>query len=86
MTQAIRVKSRFATPRDTARILGVSKSRTDDLIKRVKQMLLRDSTTGEFTTVRAKGKAETTVRTKSGRLNARTKTYKTRSKSSKARS
>jgi hypothetical protein len=33
MAHAIRVDSRFATAHDTARILGVSKSRTEALIK-----------------------------------------------------
>jgi hypothetical protein len=33
MAQAIRVDSGFATARDTARILGVSKARTEALIK-----------------------------------------------------
>lgn len=33
MTQAIRVDSRFATPYRTAKVLGVSKSRTKELIE-----------------------------------------------------
>jgi len=33
MSHAIKVDSRFATAHDTARILGVSKSRTEALIK-----------------------------------------------------
>jgi len=37
MAHAIRVDSRFATAHDTARILGVSKSRTEALIKIAKR-------------------------------------------------
>jgi len=37
MTQAIRVDSRFATPYRTARVLGVSKSRTKELIELARQ-------------------------------------------------
>ena len=33
MRHAIRVDSEFATPHDTARTLGVSRSRTEELIK-----------------------------------------------------
>lgn len=47
MAQAIRVDSRFSTAHDTARILGVSKSRTEALIKIARkytnQILGRDS-------------------------------------------
>src|SRR5271167_4354955 len=37
MARAIRVDSRFATAHDTARVLGVSKSRTEALIKIAKR-------------------------------------------------
>lgn len=40
--------SRPATVRDTARILGVSKKRTNQLIQLVRRMIHRDARTGEF--------------------------------------
>jgi hypothetical protein len=49
MVQPIKVdNSRPATVRDTARILEVSKSRTDELIRAVRRMIHRDARTGEF--------------------------------------
>jgi hypothetical protein len=52
MTQAIRVDSRFATPYRTAKILGVSKSRTRELIEQARRFTdrllpLRESKAGE---------------------------------------
>jgi hypothetical protein len=40
--------SRPATVQDTAKALGVSKRRTDELIREVRQMVQRDAKTGEF--------------------------------------
>lgn len=49
MPHPIRVdNSRPATVRDTARLLGVSKSRTDELIREVRRMIHKDARTGEF--------------------------------------
>ena len=70
MAHPIRVdNSRPATVRDTARILGVSKSRTDELIRVVRRMIHKDARTGEFV-----------IRTsKNGSRNGSTKTRKTNS-------
>jgi len=49
MAHPIRVdNSRPATVRDTARILGVSKSRTDQLVRAVRRMIHKDDRTGAF--------------------------------------
>jgi hypothetical protein len=40
--------SRPATVRDTARILGVSKKRTNELIQLVRRMIHRNARTGEI--------------------------------------
>ncbi len=49
MAQPITVdNSRPATVRDTARILGVSKKRTNQLIELVRRMIHKDARTGEF--------------------------------------
>lgn len=67
MTQAIRVDSRFATAHDTARILGVSKSRTEALIKIAKRStdrILNRQGSGASETlekVHAKRRSATTV-------------------------
>jgi hypothetical protein len=70
MAHPIRVdNSRPATVRDTARILGVSKSRTDELIRVVRRMIHKDARTGEFV-----------IRTsRNGSCNGSTKTRKTNS-------
>jgi hypothetical protein len=58
MPQPIKVDNhRPATVRDVARILGVSKKRTDELIRRVRRMIYRDSRTGEIVIRRKLGKA-----------------------------
>ena len=52
MHQSIKVDSRFATVYDTARTLGVSRSRTEDLVRRVRRITDRiasTSSTAEFT-------------------------------------
>lgn len=52
MHQSIKVDSRFATVYDTARTLGVSRSRTEDLVRRVRRITDRiasTSSTTEFT-------------------------------------
>ncbi len=49
MPQPIKLgNSRPATPYDTARTLGVSKRRTDELIREVRRMIYKDARTGEF--------------------------------------
>jgi hypothetical protein len=70
MAHPIRVdNSRPATVRDTARILGVSKRRTDELIRVVRRMIHKDARTGEFV-----------IRTgKNGSRNGSTKARKTNS-------
>jgi hypothetical protein len=98
MAHAIRVDSRFATAHDTARILGVSKSRTAALIKIAKRytdrILGRDSKTDhkseQATDAGNKGhrsrKSATTVarvRKNSGR-DAVTKNSATKTKKAKA--
>jgi hypothetical protein len=53
MGHAIKVDSQFATAYDTARILGVPKSRTDELVRRVRRLtdriVHRKSRSGEVT-------------------------------------
>jgi hypothetical protein len=72
MTQPIRVdNSQPATVRDTARILGVSKSRTDQLVREVRRMIHKDARAGEFVI-------------KNASRNGRTKARKTDSKGRKA--
>ena len=59
MRQPIRVdNSRPATPFDTARILGVSKKRTEAIIREVRQMIHRDAKTGEIV-IRTNGRGKT---------------------------
>jgi len=54
MPQPIRVDNeRPATVRDTARVLGVSKKRTDELVRLFERTTYRDAKTGEFV-IRAK--------------------------------
>lgn len=49
MAHPIRLdNSRPATPYDTARTLGVSKRRADELIREVRRMIHKDARTGEF--------------------------------------
>jgi len=49
MAQPIRVdNSRPATAFDTARILGVSKKRTEAIIREVRRMIHKDAKTGEI--------------------------------------
>jgi hypothetical protein len=93
MAQAIRVDSRFSTAHDTARILGVSKSRTEALIKIAKRytdriLKLRHSKSEAIPDkVDRKRKSATTVasvRKSSGR-DAGTKTSVTKSKKAKAK-
>jgi len=78
MAQAIKVDSPFATAHDTARILGVSKSRANKIIRRVKGMLHRDSATAEFTVVHAKRQATGTITRKNDRHDALPKAKKTK--------
>lgn len=82
MPQPIRVdNSRPATVRDTARALGVSKKRTDELVRMFERAVYRDAKTGQFV-IRAK-KSGTIARNHRSR-NASTKVHKTSSKRVKA--
>jgi hypothetical protein len=70
MHQAIKVDSRFATPYDTARILGVSRSRTEDLIRRVRQLtdrIVKKSKTGESTAAGPRKRNANSLAKNSGR-------------------
>jgi hypothetical protein len=86
MARPIRVDNgRPATVRDTARTLGVSKTRTDELIEQVRQMIYKDAKTGQIV-IRAKKSgtvAGNGVRNNRSR-NASTKAYKTKSRRAKA--
>jgi hypothetical protein len=89
MHQAIKVDSRFATPYDTARILGVSRSRTDDLIRRVRRLtdrMVKKSEAGELqTSGPRKIIASPFAKKKSGRnAVSGAKKTKTKAKSAKA--
>ncbi len=85
MLPTIKVTSRFATPYDTARVLGIPKSRTDEIVERVRKitdrMLRRSSANGELT---AREKS-TVSGAKKNRRNVTTKARKTKSKTSKSR-
>jgi hypothetical protein len=74
MAHPIKVdNSRPATVRDTARILGVSKSRMDELVREVRRMIHKDARTGEFV-----------IRTSNASRNGSTKAHKSNSKRRKA--
>lgn len=61
MPQPIKVDNRNpVTAYETAETLGVSKKRTDEIIREVRRILSRDSKTGEFV-VRAKRTGKKTV-------------------------
>jgi hypothetical protein len=81
MAHPIRVdNSRPATVRDTAKALGVSKARTDELVREVRQMIHRDVKTGNVI-IRARK-----VRKNAGNNNSSnaTKIYKAASRRAKA--
>lgn len=93
MPQAIRVDSSFSTAHDTARILGVSKSRTEALIKIAKgyteRILSRrhsksDATPGKVHRKRKSASTVESARKSSGR-DADTKTPALKSKKTKAK-
>lgn len=89
MHQAIKVDSRFATPYDTARILGVSRSRTDDLIRRVRRLtdrIVKKSKTGELTSAGPRKRIATSLAKKNSGRNgvSSAKKTKTKAKSAKA--
>jgi hypothetical protein len=90
MKQAIRVDSGFATPYDTARVLGVSKSRTEALIKMAKQYtdrILKDQaakTSQPLVQRHARRKSAVTVARKSRVRDGGTKVSSTKSKAAKA--
>jgi hypothetical protein len=74
MPRPIRINnSRPATVRETAKILGVSKRRTDELVRLVEQTIYRNAKTGQFV-IRAKSSG-TIARSKRPR-NASTKVNK----------
>jgi hypothetical protein len=76
MPQPIKVDNRHpASAYDTARILGVSRKRTDQIIREVRRILLRDAKTGEFV-IRAKRSGRKAV---DGSRNGSKKTRKTAS-------
>ena len=82
MRQPIKVdNSRRATVRDTARILGVSKTRTDELIREVRRMIYRNAKTGQFV-VRARKSGK--IAGNGGSRDAGTKAHKTNSRRAKA--
>lgn len=82
MAQPIKVDNRRpATVRDTARILGVSKKRTDELVRAVRRLIYRDDSTGEFV-IRARKASKTSGRSSSS--NGSTKVHKTSSRRAKA--
>ncbi len=95
MRHAIRVESPFATPDRTAKVLGVSKSRTEALIKiagRYTDRILKDqaskagpSVNNENVNGHASRKSRATVVRKSGTRHAGTKISSPKSKTSKAR-
>ena len=66
--------SRPATVRDIARTLGVSKKRTDELVRLVRRTIYRDAKTGQFV-IRAKHSG-TMAKNNSSR-NGSTKVHKT---------
>jgi hypothetical protein len=81
MAQPIKVdNSRPATAYDTAQTLGVSKKRTDQIIRAVRRILFRDAKTGEFV-IRAKRVGKKAV---NGSHNGSTKARKTASAHRKA--
>jgi hypothetical protein len=82
MLRPIRVdNSRPASVRDTARTLGVSKKRTDELVRLFDRTVYRNAKTGKFV-IRAK-KSGTIVKNNRSR-NVSTKVQKTSSRRVKA--
>lgn len=91
MRPAIRVDSAFATPYDTARTLGVSKSRTEELIKiarRYTDRILKNQASKAGSSVEkphGRRKAATSAARKSSGPNAGTKISTARSKAAKGK-
>jgi hypothetical protein len=91
MHRPIKVDSHFATAHDTARILGVSKSRTEELIRRVKRLtgriLERRSSAAESRVTRPREKkiVKTAAKKVVGR-HAGTSSTKTKAKTKSANS
>lgn len=89
MHQAIKVNSRFATPYDTAEALGVSKSRTNDLIRRVTRLtdriLFKNFKTGEFIAAGPQEKIATSAAKKKSGRNAGSSAKKTKTKAKSAK-
>jgi hypothetical protein len=83
MQRRIRVDNcRPATVRDTARILGVSKKRTDELARLVTSTIYRNAKTGQFV-IRAKHSGSMTTNN-SSRNGSTKKVHETRSRRVKA--
>jgi|HubBroStandDraft_4_1064222.scaffolds.fasta_scaffold1108821_1 hypothetical protein len=88
MHQAIKVDSRFATPYDTARILGVSRSRTEDLIRRVRRLtdgVVKKSNTGEQAATGPRKRIATSLAKKNSGRNAVSSAKKTKTKAKSAK-
>jgi len=87
MTQPIKVRSRFATAYDTARVLGVSSSRTRQLIAAAKKYATRaahrDDLAGQFVRTKSDRTPATAVG-KNRRRNAEATKRKTNSKTTKS--
>jgi len=79
MAQPIKVTNRFATPYDTAEVLGVSRSRTNRLIREVRQLTDRI-----LQKTRAKKEDLAGTSKKYNGRNAGTKSHTTKTKNSKA--
>ena len=89
MHQAIKVNNRFATPYDTAEALGVSRSRTDSLIRRVRRLTdriaYRTLKSGKFTVTGPGEKIATSATKKKSGRNAVSSAKKTKTKAKGAK-
>lgn len=82
MAHPIRVdNSRPATVEETAKALGVSKRRRDEIVREVRRIVFRDAKTGNFV-IRARRTGTSTGNNSS--VNASTKAHKTTSRRAKA--
>jgi hypothetical protein len=89
MHQSIKVDNRFATVYDTARTLGVSRSRTEDLVRRVRRITDRISPTSRTAESTAAPTRKKTVRIAAKKISGRyagasAKKTKAKAKSAKA--
>ena len=83
MAHAIKVDSPFVTALDTADALGVSRSRANTLIERVRKILFPESASGQFIEVRRKRRSANGTR--KSRPNGASKNYQAKSKRAKAK-